>query len=127
MCYVSSISFRGGGCESAGSIGQKEAPNPCPDGKCVNFKGRYDGYSAPEKKTSVGKALLGTACAGMTIAGSLAYAYKSGKLSSITNETAKKWVKNLKIDPAGEKCYNCYAYVKGEGIKLWNKIKNIGK
>ena len=126
MNYITSTQFRGNGCESAGTIGHKEKPKPCPTCGSVGFRGNYATYEE-KQKPKIARNIVFTLLVAAGAIGGLGYLHKTEALSKITNKTAKEWLEKLKVNTATEKCYGWCSTAKTKGVEYLDKIKNLFK
>lgn len=103
-----------------------EEPPKAPESNTeqVNFRGNdYDSYEAPNKSHK-GLLAAGIAFAGSILTiGALAYAHKTNAIGKLGEGKLKTLL--TKLNPAMEKCHEWCAVIKNQGIKLWDKVKNI--
>lgn len=118
-----SVNFRGSGSESTGSIGHKDKPTECPD--CGATLSFKGRKDADKKGVSTVGVLAGlvTLTAATIIA--LGYAHKTGSFAKLGDNWFGKAVKNL--EPAGQKCHEWCAVVKKTGLGWWEMLKGTSK
>lgn len=111
---INSLSFRGTGAESAGSIAKAQKPVECPTCGQVSFKADSFEYSGKPKKKNTGlKVVLGTLGAAALAVVGLGCARKYGG-----NKKWLNWANNGEnfLGKTAEKCE-----------KLYNKVLEKGK
>lgn len=115
---VNGVSFYGN--DTVGNISTNpqvryETPVPqTPEGDTVCFKGRSE-----EKKSSIGKTILGLVTAAAVTIGGLAYAHKANWISKLKDGKIK-----TKLGNAAETCYGWYDKSSKKAQKYYDKVKS---
>ena len=123
---INSLSFRGTGAESAGSIAKAQKPVECPTCGQVSFKADSFEYSngKVKKKNSGLKVVLGTLGAAALAVVGLGCAYKNGG-----NKNWLRWAKNENkfFGKVAKTCSEWCSTVKRWGEEGIGRVKNLFK
>jgi hypothetical protein len=128
MLKINNVTFRGGGCESCGSIGNLDSLTQASKFSSTSFKGidEPNKLERQPKNDTFEKAALGITAVGATGAagvGGLGYAHKAKLFNKIENQTAKDFIAKANLERASKNCYDWCSSAKNKGLEFLDSIK----